>query len=628
MNKKAKLKTESIVEDALTKISNICNKANEPDLPNEENIKFILVLIFTEEKDKTKFIFPDINRTKNKNEFNLIIKFVDLLFNIFQMAKKDRISIYSAPINTIKENNINNSINSIQKHINSVKRIKKDETNLDDLYKILFEKLKIQNEFTINTLIDVATAKIGFILNNHPILKYIAFCLIKNIYLKDKEKKPINFWDCEIDVKNRICFQLLIDLFSNKIQNNLYVIFSYIILRFKSFKDTITNYDLAFIQKAAINSILKIENVYQLDNIISVEKIVVIFTEEYEKLLSLENKNKIEIEKINEIKPQEKEERNIFEYVGKGKKREVTKDKKNEKIHIDDNEKSGEKKFQSEKENKIFEAKRDEQGKIKLLNEYNLIIINDNNKPDKLEDNDKKNLLYKINNFLNNNKNKMDSKMYEELKNIFDLLIKKIDALENKNSKLEDKNSKLEENIKEQGKKIINLEGAVNEIKNVLGQIQTRDLSKNFIGWFNRYLTKDDIDLIQNYKNKKYKKIYSKQYEIISKRLKENFHLFKETEKFKIVDNLLEKVCDSLDDGNTYAHSLIIDNYLKNIDEYLKEKNIFSISCPQIFCFLLGIGLNNNFDETYSFLSTFFDKNLDLKTWKDAEFMDIYLKNN
>ena len=70
-------------------------------------------------------------------------------------------------------------------------------------------------------------------------------------------------------------------------------------------------------------------------------------------------------------------------------------------------------------------------------------------------------------------------------------------------------------------------------------------------------------------------------------------------------------------------------NYQKEIDNYKEQKNILTIPCPHIFCFLLGIGFKNDIDTTYSFIDEFFDMNLDLKEWKERYFIiNIQVKNN
>ena len=59
------------------------------------------------------------------------------------------------------------------------------------------------------------------------------------------------------------------------------------------------------------------------------------------------------------------------------------------------------------------------------------------------------------------------------------------------------------------------LENSNEEIKDVLGSIQIRDLGKNFLRAFNKYLTSNDFKLIST--------DYSQKGQIIANRIKEKF---------------------------------------------------------------------------------------------------------
>ena len=71
-----------IINETLKKISFILNQSRKQELNRESFIKDILRLIFCDEKDLNKIRFPNIS-SESKNEFNLVIKFVDLLYYIF-----------------------------------------------------------------------------------------------------------------------------------------------------------------------------------------------------------------------------------------------------------------------------------------------------------------------------------------------------------------------------------------------------------------------------------------------------------------------------------------------------------------------------------------------------------------
>ena len=163
--------------------------------------------------------------------------------------------------------------------------------NLINLYDIEYRILKKYEDNTLNSLIDKAIIHIGFNTKNDVIIKFISFMLIKNVYLKNKEIKEIEFVHCQIDQSNEVCFNLLLDLFRHNYAENIELILSYVILRFNTFKELLKSYDMIKISKAAENSKNRIESDYSRNDFISIEKISMIFIEEYEKLSLDQNDN-------------------------------------------------------------------------------------------------------------------------------------------------------------------------------------------------------------------------------------------------------------------------------------------------------------------------------------------------
>ena len=593
-------KATDLNDPTLKKVNEIINKAKTSSLPNEKNLSDLLEQIFANEEKKNQYAFPNFNEKRNKAHFILINKFIIMLDKIFNYPENKRKCLYLADIETIEENKeqineVKTSIMKIDMDLYELKKLGK----LYELYKasaVIFSK---NDKNTINDLIDQAILHIGFISKKHIIINYIAFCIIKNVFLKNKEKKEILFKDCQIDDKNKICINLLVDLFSNKIKDTLNVILSYIILRFESFKDTIKEYDLNMIQKAAENSILKIKSLYPSNYIISIEKIVVVFIDEYESLLLLKKDSQqigqeLQLFNINEMKDSK--------IIEDGKKEEESKNNNT----IDDN-----------SESKNIEDN---------LNKKNL---NENKILDKrVNINDLNIILDKI---------KMDEASKLELRNLFESLNNRMNALEGESKensqKLEGEINRLNGEVNQLNGEVNQLNGEVNQLKsqnkeiiNILGKIQCREQGKAFLNNFYYYLTDKEKSDIKYYKSQQYD-YYKEKAKIIKAALDKKFSSFIENEKYKLVINLIDVVAKSLTKGNNNAHSLVVDLYQNDIDTYNKEKKMFSVEVPQIFCFLKGINFEYNFHEAFLFLKEYFDKGLDSKNWREPDFMTKYLTN-
>ena len=623
-----KNKNKDLTKEAtLDSVKIIINKAKTSKLQNEEIIKFFLEKIFINDMD-TKFKFPDVNEKRNKSLFNIIIKFVQLLSKLFESPEDKRKEIYISNLEQIKDKDLIIVINEVLKYERNIDmnshEIKK-LNNLINLYDIEYRILKKYEDNTLNSLIDKAIIHIGFNTKNDVIIKFISFMLIKNVYLKNKEIKEIEFVHCQIDQSNEVCFNLLLDLFRHNYAENIELILSYVILRFNTFKELLKSYDMIKVSKAAENSKNRIESDYSRNDFISIEKISMIFIEEYEKLSLDQNDN--EPNKFADNESENKIEENA--------------------IIIDNDNIRGKDSTKINKEIKEPNTN----VKQELMTETLLDLNSDNQKENNkmlLENNIKKikDLLSKIN--MENNSSSELIRLYKELFIKIDKLEEELKETKKHSKEFEEElketkkhSEKFEEELKETKKQedISELANEVNQlkedinklnkqnkkIKEMLSKIQCRELAKSFLFCHNLYLTKEDFEKINSYKYRECD-FYQKKSEIIVNRLRKRFSGDKNDKKLEIVINLVIKACLCLSKGNTNAHSFVMDVYNKDMDEYIEKNKLFSITYPYTFCFLKGIEVNENFDESYNFLSEYFDKNLDVISWKQPDFINSYLK--
>ena len=136
-----------IINETLKKISFILNQSRKQELNRESFIKDILRLIFCDEKDLNKIRFPNIS-SESKNEFNLVIKFVDLLYYIFGLPKITREKIYDNKLKNHNDKTIINFLEKLNFLSNNVKCI--GSSKIDELFNIIFPLLK--NQFLVYLL--------------------------------------------------------------------------------------------------------------------------------------------------------------------------------------------------------------------------------------------------------------------------------------------------------------------------------------------------------------------------------------------------------------------------------------------------------------------------------------------
>ena len=188
-------KEENIPNITEAKAKDIIIKKSTLNVDNA--IIFIIKEIFCNNTNED-VKFPNISRKRNKNEYNLIVKFIDLMNVMFEYDIEKRDKIYKSPVKSIKYNELINIISAIDKYIKNVElnSLLKNKKMLYDLYLILSKKIKPdkkENDLKMIELIDQIILALGFILKNNTIIKFITFKMIKYHFLKDKEKKRLIF---------------------------------------------------------------------------------------------------------------------------------------------------------------------------------------------------------------------------------------------------------------------------------------------------------------------------------------------------------------------------------------------------------------------------------------------------
>ena len=157
-------------------------------------------------------------------------------------------------------------------------------------------------------------------------------------------------------------------------------------------------------------------------------------------------------------------------------------------------------------------------------------------------------------------------------------------------------------NLKEQ---VNNLRDECDDLNVTLNKIKFRDLSRNFLRCFYPYLEKDDWKIINNNRNLKG--------EIISNKIKKKYPKCDE-KKMNLIQNLIKKSSKLLNQGNRFAHHILIKKFQYEIEEYKERNNLDRLSSPNLFCLLLNLGISYDADETfedsYSFLKNYFTRNL------------------
>ena len=283
-------------------------------------------------------------------------------------------------------------------------------------------------------------------------------------------------------------------------------------------------------------------------------------------------------------------------------------------------------------ENKKNKEKKEDHNKSKKLNPFKSDIIKGKN-----------NNIYwgKINKIINNLK--MDSEQYSQLKDIFETLINKISKLEanenesqktilaltNYSDKMKNDSDKLKNNMdqmkKDMDKMKNDMERMKNEsditkkdmerMKNVICKMKLREEAKRFL---------DSFLLLLSLEEQFYNFNSEKKYELIFTRIKKKYKKFENTKKYKVLTNLINRSINLLTYDNHFIYELIDNKYQKDFFEYSKKRNSLNIK-SQFINYLKVISIEDEFDESYSFLDRYYYYDFNIKEI-EIDILDDYFK--
>ena len=153
---------------------------------------------------------------------------------------------------------------------------------------------------------------------------------------------------------------------------------------------------------------------------------------------------------------------------------------------------------------------------------------------------------------------------YQHMKEKVDTMEKKMGQMKQQIQELSKENDCIKENLE--------------NLKEVLGEIQTRDLIRNFLKYFKTYLTPRDKNDIKNEKI------------TIGKALSNRIGIIfsgVDQDKLYVVQNLFETSSDLLEEGNYFAHELFMENFDKKMEDYKKKIVWMKLNLLKFFASLL-----------------------------------------
>ena len=603
------------MEDTFQKLKFIFSQDKKDQTANDYLYKYQLKILFVPKENSFELAFD-----KESNIAQLIIKLVDFLALVFSMPKMKRESFYNLNIFNITDNKFLEIIRQLEK----VQSFDIDFENhkLANLFKIISNALDQKPVYSISEYIDSILVNLSFVPGLELLLKYQLYLMLHTYYLNPIHV-TLDFSENEINISDDTPLDLITELFSKKQNDVEYAIKSIIYLNYGSLENSIQNYNIDEILSAIDAVNLKLKKIKNIGNLsLCVEKITTRFIDELKRLKNQKSKNKKKKKKKSKkLDDKEKIKQEVKENMsGESSKNEANKINLNEGITDEKPDKDANKIIESvdaqnnKKDKSINKDYLNQSGN--LINYINNIInyINTNNMGNENINKDIKNIQNIIINIVEENR-KMKGKIEEMNQNIINL--------NNQNLKQSQELKKQSQELKKQSQDIKELKENVDflteecqDMKEILGNIQYRDLSKNFLRSFSTFLSDEDWRLIKKDKTKKG--------ELIIERIEEKYPKAGK-QKMSIVKKLIKNSFNLIQEGNYLAHSQTLDKYEDEINAYKKKKNLKNLTSPIAFCFLVNLGISDDlFDNAYSFVTKFF--NSDLFSTNGKTLLDLYFK--
>ena len=589
-----------IDKDSLDKLSFILNQKKEDEIENDIIIKHQIKEFFLIKDNDYRYI------TDNKIIENVIPKIIDIMLIVFSIPKTERIEFYNKSIYNIKDEDFFPKLKELQ----LIEKFDIDFSNskIKNLFKLLSTALDMKTDYSFSEYIDSIFFNMSFFKGLEKLLKFQLFQFITKYYLLPVGVL-LDFKEKDINITDDTPLDLITELFTKNQNDFESLVKSIIFVNYGALSKSIKNYKFNEIL-SAINSmhirLKKIENLGSLS--ICVETVTTMLIDELNKQ-KYQNKKKKKSKKAKKSKKIDTNKNiqiNDIENSGKSDNQKIAsenqmyEDMPNDKKEIFTEEKNKE-------ENTINESNDIADNKIKI-NQFDVYFNNlfnylrVNNMGNESIINDVKNI-QKIMKGLSDDNNKMKNQMEDMKQNMLKL-----------NEDIKNEKETLNQHMKNLEERVDYLTKENNNIKEILGNIQCRDLSKKLLRAFTINLTDNDWKLIRKNKEKKGK--------IISDRIKKLYPKADE-KKMNLVKILIEKSTSLILGGNDLAHHVEIEDYQEEIKAYKEEKNIKKLTSPLAFCLLISLGIPDDlFDDAYSFMEEYFDSELEMEYKENL--LDLY----
>ena len=274
--------TQNLTLKTISKIFSILEQDVKKETKNDSLLKDFIKIMFSKDSESNIIAFPKVEEEHQK----LLVKFIELVYSIFQLTKDQRDNLWIIDTQKIKDKNISRLIYELDALQNI--EVEFQNEKIDNLWNIIFP-LIIKNKYSFIEFLFTVINTISYIPQMNMLLKYRIYLFLIDKYANVLGQK-IDFKETEINIEDEVSIDIILNLLTTNKEDDILFIQLLVILKYDSLRNTIINQDMKNILKAFTKTNIKLKKEVNIPDVIYYEKIIMIFNEELEKV---NNKKKV-----------------------------------------------------------------------------------------------------------------------------------------------------------------------------------------------------------------------------------------------------------------------------------------------------------------------------------------------
>ena len=187
--------------NTISKIFSILEQDAQNETKNDSLLKEVIRIMFSKDLESNIIVFPHVEEEHQK----LLIKFIELIYLMFQIPKKQRDNLWKIDVKNIKDKNISNLIYELEASQNI--EVKFPNKKVADLCDLIFP-FNVKNKYTLIEYVYAVIENISYIPQMNMLLKFRVYLFLIDNYACVLGQK-FNFREIELNLDDEISIDII-----------------------------------------------------------------------------------------------------------------------------------------------------------------------------------------------------------------------------------------------------------------------------------------------------------------------------------------------------------------------------------------------------------------------------------